>query len=140
MESTLARRSDDGTIPNSAGELTLEWRDDGSLWALLGDEERAVSVRRCFPWSEPTRHLSLRDVDEEEFALVRDPAELDPRSRAALELALAVAGFVFEVTRVLEIDEEVELLIRDLAGDLYHLGRPAALDRESRELLWAFVD
>ena len=170
MESTLARRSDDGTIPNSAGELTLEWRGDGSLWALLGDEERAVSVRRCFPWSEPTRHLSLRDADEEEFALVRDPAELDPRSRAALELALAVAGFVFEVTRVLEIDEEVEirrwrvetqqgprtfqtrlddwprtlphggLLIRDLAGDLYHLGKPGALDRKSRELLWAFVD
>ena len=150
--------------------LTLEWRADGSLWALRGTLERAVSVRRCFPWSEPTRHLSLRDSDEEEFALVKDPAELDPRSRAALETALAVAGFVFEVTHVLEIEEEVEirhwrvetrqgprtfqtrlddwprtlphggLLIRDLAGDLYHLGRPDALDRKSRELLWAFVD
>ena len=170
MESMLVRRSDDGTIRKPAGGLALEWRSDGSLWALRGDEERAVSVRRCFPWSEPTRHLSLRDSDEEEFALVRDPAELDPRSRAALETALAVAGFVFEVTRVLEIDEEVEirrwrvetqqgprtfqtrlddwprtlphggLLIRDLAGDLYHLGRPELLDRKSRELLWAFVD
>ena len=153
-----------------SGTLALEWRGDGSLWALRGDEERAVSVRCCFPWSEPARHLSLRDSDEEEFALVRDPAELDPRSRAALEVALAVAGFVFEVTRVLEIDEEVEirhwrvetqqgprafqtrlddwprtlphggLLIRDLAGDLYHLDAPERLDRESRELLWAFVD
>ena len=150
--------------------LTLEWRSDGSLWATRNEQERAVSVRRCFPWSEPARHLSLRDSDEEEFALVRDPAELDPRSRAALEMALAVAGFVFEVTRVLEIDEEVEirrwlvetrqgprtfqtrlddwprtlphggLLIRDLAGDLYHLGQPQQLDRKSRELLWAFVD
>jgi hypothetical protein len=170
MESTLVRRSDDGTIRKPAGALTLEYRSDGSLWALRGDEERAVSVRRCFPWSEPARHLSLRDSDEEEFALVRDPAELDPRSRAALERALAVAGFVFEVTAVLEIEEEVEirqwrvetqqgprtfqtrlddwprtlphggLLIRDLAGDLYHLGRPEQLDRKSRELLWAFVD
>ena len=152
------------------GTLALEWRGDGSLWALRGDEERAVSVRRCFPWSEPARHLSLRDPDEEEFALVRDPAELDPRSRAALETALAVAGFVFEVTRVLEIEEEVEirrwrvetlqgprtfqtrlddwprtlphggLLIRDLAGDLYHLAAPEELDRQSRDLLWAFVD
>ena len=150
--------------------LTLEWRADGSLWAVRDDEERPVSVRRCFPWSEPTRHLSLRDADEEEFALVRNPAELDPRSRAALETALAVAGFVFEVTRVLEIEEEVEirrwqvetrqgprtfqtrlddwprtlphggLLIRDLAGDLYHLAAPGQLDRQSRELLWAFVD
>jgi len=150
--------------------LTLEWRADGSLWAVRDDEERPVSVRRCFPWSEPTRHLSLRDADEEEFALVRNPAELDPRSRAALETALAVAGFGFEVTRVLEIEEEVEirrwqvetrqgprtfqtrlddwprtlphggLLIRDLAGDLYHLAAPEQLDRQSRELLWAFVD
>src|SRR2546425_9667325 len=91
------------------GTLALEWRGDGSLWALRGDEECAVSVRRCFPWSEPMRHLSLRDSDEQEFALVKDPAELDPRSRAALEVALAVAGFVFEVTRVLEIEEEVEI-------------------------------
>ncbi len=150
--------------------LTLEWRADGSLWAMKEEEERAVSVRRCFPWSEPAQHLSLRDADEEEFAFVRDPAELDPRSRAALERALAVAGFVFEVTRVLDIEEEVEirrwqvetrqgprtfqarlddwprglphggLLIRDLAGDLYHLAAPEQLDRHSRELLWAFVD
>lgn len=152
------------------GTLTLEWRADGSLWAIRGEHERAVSVRRCFPWSEPAQHLSLRDADEEEFALVRSPAELDPRSRAALETALAVAGFVFEVTRVLEIEEEVEirrwqvetrqgprvfqtrlddwprtlphggLLIRDLAGDLYHLGAPEQLDKQSRDLLWAFVD
>ncbi len=32
------------------------------------------------------------------------------------------------------------LLIRDVAGDLYHLGEPGALDHHSRALLWAFVD
>jgi uncharacterized protein DUF1854 len=169
MTTTLVRQADDGATKNPAS-LSLEWRSDGSLWASRGDAECPVSVRRCFPWSEPARFLSLRDADEEEFALVRDPAELDPRSRAALEMALAVAGFVFEVTRVLEIEEEVEirrwrvetrqgprvfqtrlddwpralphggLLIRDLAGDLYHLAAPEHLDRQSRELLWAFVD
>ena len=108
MESTVVRRTDATDTRKSPG-LRLEWRADGSLWALRGDEERPVSVRRCFPWTEPTRHLSLRDADEEEFALVRDPAELDARSRAALEMALAVAGFVFEVIRVLEIEEEVEI-------------------------------
>ena len=48
------------TFGNSATvtrALTLEWRADGSLWAVRGEEERAVSVRRCFPWSEPGRHL-----------------------------------------------------------------------------------
>jgi len=162
METTLLGRR--GAI------VSLEQRPDGRLWAIRGDEERAVWVRRCFPWSEPGHYLSLRDSDEEEFALVRDPAELDAPSRAALETALAMAGFVFEITRVLEIEEEVEirrwrvetkqgarvfqtrlddwpralphggLLIRDVTGDLYHLGRPAALDRHSRALLWAFVD
>jgi Domain of unknown function (DUF1854) len=150
--------------------LTLEHRPDGQLWAVRGVEERAVRVRRCFPWSEPGRWLSLRDDDDEEFALVRDPGDLAPASRDALEEALALAGFVFEVTRVLEIAEEVEirawrvetrqgarsfqtrledwprtlpqggLLVRDVAGDLYHFSRPAALDRKSRALLWAFVD
>jgi len=162
METTLLGRR--GAV------LSLEQRADGRLWAVRGDEERAVSVRRCFPWSEPGRYLSLRDGDEEEFALVRDPAELDAVSRAALETALALAGFVFDITRVLEIEEEVEirrwrvetrqgarvfqtrlddwprslphggLLIRDVTGDLYHLGKPAALDRHSRALLWSFVD
>jgi Domain of unknown function (DUF1854) len=167
MESTATRQTE---RKSGTQQLRLEFRSDGSLWALKGAEERAVAVRRCFPWSEPARHLSLRDGEEEEFALVRDPADLDPRSRAALDTALAVAGFVFEVTRVVEIEEEVEirqwrvetrqgprtfqtrlddwprtlphggLLIRDLAGDLYHLGRPELLDKRSRELLWAFVD
>jgi len=140
------------------------------LWAVRGEAERAVWVRRCFPWSAPARLLSLRDDDDTEFALVRDPGELDAASRLVLEEALVAAGFVFEVTRVIAIDEEVEirhwrvetrqgartfqtrlddwprllphggLLVRDVAGDLYHLADPTALDKRSRALLWAFVD
>src|SRR5437867_6227599 len=153
-----------------ASELTLERRADGRLWAVRGGAERAVWVRRCFPWSEPARLVSLRDDEEREFALVRDPAELDPASRRVLEEAMVAAGFVFEITQVTAIEEEVEirhwrvetrqgtgpfpnllhdrppalpprgLLIRDVAGDLYHVTNPAALDDTSRALLWAFVD
>ena len=154
----------------AAGALTLERRADGRLWAARGEVERAVWVRRCFPWSEPARFVSLRDDEDREFALVRDPVELDPASRRVLEEAMVAAGFVFEITRVMAIEEEVEvrhwrvetrqgtrsfqtrldawprllphggLLIRDVAGDLYHLPEPAALDHQSRALLWAFVD
>jgi len=150
--------------------LTLEHRADGQLWAIQGELERAVRVRRSFPWSAPGRFLSLRDHEDVEVALVASPAELDRESRQALEQALVHAGFVFQVTSVLKIDEEVEirtwrvetrqgprsfqtrlddwprvlpeggLLIRDVAGDLYHLMDPARLDRHSRELLWCFVD
>jgi hypothetical protein len=31
-------------------------------------------------------------------------------------------------------------VIRDVAGDLYHVANPRALDEDSRKWLWAFVD
>ena len=143
---------------------------DGRLVVLVNDEPVSVRLRQCFPWSEPRLHLSLRNDEDREVAIVDDPVALDAESRQALEQALAQAGFVLEVTRVLDIDEEVEirqwtvetrqgrrsfqthlddwprhlpnggLLIRDVAGDLYRLAAPATMDAKSRELLWAFVD
>jgi len=170
METELVGPHSSEATSRDPGELILERRADGRVWAVRDRAERAVWVRRCFPWSEPGRFLSLRDDDEEEFALVRDVAELAPASRQVLEEALVAAGFVFEVTRVVAIEEEIEirhwqvetrqgprafqtrlddwprllphggLLVRDVAGDLYHLADPQALDRKSRALLWAFVD
>jgi hypothetical protein len=151
-------------------EVVLRSSGDGRLFAIVGGEAVAVRLRQCFPWSEPNRHLSLRDEDDEEVALVEDPASLAPESRHALEQAVAEAGFVLEVVRVLSIEEEVEirqwkvetrqgprsfqthlddwprtlpmggLLIRDVGGDLYLLAAPGEMDRRSKELLWAFVD
>ena len=149
--------------------LVLTWGADGQLWAERGGRQAAVVVHRCFPWSDPLRHISLRDHDEEEFAFVGDTSELDGASRAALERALAVAGFLLEITAVEDVSEEVEirhwvvrtrqgarrfqtrlddwpveiagggLLIRDLAGDLYHVPDPEALDPASRKWLWAYA-
>ena len=150
--------------------VVLRNQGDGRLRALIGERVVAVKLRQCFPWSEPTRHISLRDADDKEIALIEDPSSLDAESRQAFELAVAEAGFVLEVTRVLEIEEEIEirqwtvdtkqgkrlfqthlddwprvlpsggLLIRDVAGDLYKLADPKGLDKKSRALLWAFVD
>ena len=150
--------------------LSLERRVDEQLWASVRGQERPVWVARCFPWSEPGRFISLRDSDDEEFALVRDPGELDATSREALEVGLAEAGFVLEIVGIDACEEEVEirtwvvrtrqgkrsfqtrrddwprdvpgggLLIRDVAGDLFYVRDTKALDRKSRELLWAFVD
>jgi len=166
MEEEHMTEATQETIP----ELVLRSSNDGRLVALVDGAPVAVRLRQCFPWSEPDRHLSLRDAEDHEIALVRDPAELDPVSRDALERAIAEAGFVLEVTRVLSIEEEVEirqwvvetrqgrrsfqthlddwpralpgggLLIRDVSGDLYRLATPATMDKKSRELLWAFVD
>jgi hypothetical protein len=149
--------------------LKLERRGDGQLWASLDGTERAVRVHRCFPWSEPGRFWSLRDADDEEFALISTLDELEADSRQALEGAIVEAGFVLEVTRIVDVDEEVEIrtwrvetrqgarsfqtklddwpmdvpgggiLIRDVAGDLYLVPDPESLDVESRKWLWAFV-
>jgi hypothetical protein len=156
--------------PRTASQLALRTSPDGRLLARIAGKWVTVRLRQCFPWSEPGRHVSLRDEGDDEVALVDDPATLPPESRRALERALAEAGFVLEVTRVLNVEEEVEirqwtvetkhgkrsfqthlddwpralpmggLLIRDVAGDLYRLPAPETLDTRSRELLWAFVD
>ncbi len=151
-------------------ELHLERRRDGQLWAARSDLCEAVRVRRCFPWSEPGQFISLRTSDDEEFALVVDPLELDPDSLGALELGMAEAGFVIEISAIRRLEEEVEiydwevetgqgprrfqtkrddwprqipgggLLIRDVAGDLFLVANPHELDGRSAELLWIFVD
>src|SRR5256885_16577245 len=95
METATVRRRDAEEGRASAGELTLERRADGKLWALRGDAERVVWVRRCFPWSEPGRFVSLRDEDDNELALVSDPAELDRASRRAPREGKAGAGLPF---------------------------------------------
>lgn len=142
----------------------------GRLVVLVDGVERSARVRQCFPWSQPHRHFTLRDDEDNELGHIEDPASLEDGSRAALETALAESGFVFEVTRIVEIDEEIEIrnwkvetrqgyrtfqthlddwprelpaggmLVRDVSGDLYHLPDPAVMDRKSREFLWAFVD
>ena len=155
---------------SQATAFTLERRADGLLWALRGEDEKQVHVLRCFPWSEPSQYVSLRDEDGIEFALVRDVADLAPDSRRVLEETLIDAGFVLQVEAVLELDKEIEirtwkvrtrqgersfqtrlddwprevpgggLVIRDVAGDLYHVAAPGMLDAKSQKLLWAFVD
>lgn len=157
-------------VKREPARLSLERRVDGQLWATLAGDEQPVWVSRCFPWSEPDRFISLRDRDEEEFALVREPGELDETSREALEVCLAEAGFVLEITGIERCEEEVEirswlvrtrqgkrsfqtrrdewprdvpgggLLIRDVSGDLFYVPDTDRLDKRSREVLWAFVD
>jgi hypothetical protein len=159
-----------GDEPASARGPTLRIALDGRLTVIADERSVAVRLRQCFPWSEPGLHLSLRDDEDREVAIVDDPAQLDDESRQALEHAIAEAGFVLEVTHVLSIDEEVEirqwtvetlqghrsfqthlddwprilpsggLLIRDVAGDLYRFSSPKTMDKKSRDLLWAFVD
>jgi hypothetical protein len=150
--------------------LALERGGDGRLWVLIDGQATTVRVHRCFPWSGPGQFLSLRDEDDQEVALVASLDDLEPASRGALERALLEAGFVLTVTEISDVEEEVEIrtwtvetkqgprsfqtrlddwpwevpgggiVIRDVAGDLYHIPDPEGMDPRSRRWLWAFVD
>ena len=161
MDQPVSQRTDD---------TRLELGRDGQLRLTRHGQRRRVRVGRCFPWSERNRFISLRDDEQTEVLLVEDPAALDRASREVLEDALIEADFVLDVERIVSIDEEIEIrcwqvatsqgqrrfqtcrdewprivpgggiLIRDVAGDLYLIRNPAALDQRSRRLLDVFVD
>lgn len=150
--------------------LVVRTGADGRLRATLGARTEVVMPTRCFPWTHPSRLISLRDEDGAEVALIDDLAALDALSLAALERALAEVGFTIEVTAIEAIDEEFELrvwsvvtpsgprkletrrdewprrlatgqiVIRDLCGDLYVIREVGALDAGSRSLLSCYVD
>lgn len=156
--------------PASAAVFRLEQRIDGKLWLIQGDQEIAVELVRCFPWSEPERFLSLRDAEGEERAFVNNLEELEPASRAALAENLRRAAFMLEVVEILSVEDDFELrsfcvrtaqgerrfqtaldawpeklpdgalLLQDVHGDLYRVGAPSGLDEKSQKLLWALVD
>jgi hypothetical protein len=150
--------------------VRLQRGRDGRLHASRAGADTAVRPVRCFPWSNPGRFISLRDDKDREVAFVGDPGDLDEPSRAVLVEELAQAGFVLHVSRILEVREELEiriwkvqtreglrtfqtgrdewprplpdgnLLLSDVAGDLYLVPRAADLDPTSRRVLWAFMD
>lgn len=151
-------------------EPRLERRLDGQLWLTRGNDSQVVTLSRCFPWSARTRFISIRDHERSELWLIDDPRALDADSRETLEDALLEADFVLEIEEIESIEEEIEIrcwevrttqgprrfqtkrdewprvvpgggvLVRDVAGDLYHVRDPDRLDAKSRELLTVFVD
>jgi hypothetical protein len=157
-------------LPAEPQPVLLQRGRDGRLHASRGGGFTPVRPVRCFPWSNPGRYISLRDDKDREVAFVGDPADLDEGSRELLAEELAQASFVLHVCRIIEVREELEiriwkvqtkeglrtfetardewprplpdgnLLLSDVAGDLYLVPRAAELDASSRRVLWAFLD
>jgi hypothetical protein len=129
-----------------------------------------VQARPCFPWSEPNKYITLRDFENRELQLVEDPATLDADSRDALQSGLAASGFVFRLQQIASIEVEFEIrnwtvtteqgervfqtqldewprsvpgggfLLRDVAGDLFHIPPLKDLDARSCDWLSGYVD
>ena len=158
-------------LPLPPSAVTLTRREDGQYAAQWEDGFHAVvQATRCFPWSQPDRHISLRDAQDREICYVEDLSELDPASRTVLRQALDQASFVIEITAIRGLREEYEirgwsvdtvqgprrfqtkrdewpqamphggLLIRDITGDLFYIRELARLDADSRKKLSWYVD
>jgi Domain of unknown function (DUF1854) len=162
-------------LPPSPGHETrseprIERTITGALRIVTARGATLARALRCFPWSEPNRHISIRDTEGNELLYVEDLARLDEGSRRALEGALTTAGFVIDVTGVDAVVEDFEMrclkvqtrhgprslqtaldawprrapngevLLVDIAGDIYRIPPMEMLDRRSRRLLWALLD
>lgn len=106
--------------------FALSLRPDGRLWLRRsgGGSDVAVTVQRCFPWSQPLNWLSLRDADGREVELLENIDDLDPISGLELKRALEETAFVFLIQEILRVEEQFELrqwtvriLQRDEAGE-----------------------
>ncbi len=104
--------SESQTTSTPGHDFTLRIDGTGRLRFIRGDDNIAVTVRPCFPWSSPREYISLRRVgekDDSEVALVPRLEDLDSESRRALERVLGEAGFMLEVTAIEAIERDFEL-------------------------------
>ena len=149
---------------------TLRAAPDGRL-LLVPAEGPAVPVvpRPCFPWSDPTGHLSLRDGEGNERAFLADASSLDPEGQAALARSLGELRRTLDIVAVHGVETQFQIRLfdvettagrrrfpirhddfpeilpdgstafRDLSGDLYRIPDPSALDPRSRQQVWAYL-
>ena len=121
-----------------------------------------VRIRRAFPWSQPTRHVSIRSSEGKELLLIDDLAGLAGSLRRRIEQWLESHSFIPKITRIDEVDvrfgyqqwkvntdrghiefrvqerEDIRFLpdgrfsIRDADGNVYEMPRLDQLDPRSR--------
>lgn len=155
-------------IENNSPILRLS--SGGRLQCISNGEYTYVTIKRCFPWSHANGFFSLQDTNEKEVAFIDNIGSLDSKSVKALSKALAIEGFVFEITDIESIEEDFELrnwvvttqsgsrsfqtplmawprelasgklLITDVSGDMYYIPAVSELGKKGQKLLWAFLD
>ena len=85
-----------------------------------GTEYAKVRAMRAFPLSAQDRYIVLRDEEGKEIAMIKDPGELDAKSRHALEVELGKSYFVPQITSINKIDEDFGVPKWDVETDRGH--------------------
>ena len=158
-------KNDGGAKDKAVHGNTKDDKDKGGV----DERGVAVRIAPCFPWSRAGRYVSVRTNGDKEIALIGSLDQLAEGTRRLVEQTLAEIGFVLEITRVESIETEIEvrnwvvdtrqgpftfqtkldewpdplddgnLVLRDVAGNLFLIPDPKTLDAQSRKLLRPFV-
>jgi hypothetical protein len=151
-------------------KLVLNKKSNLGLYLEADGIHTEVNIKKCFPWSRPQEFWSLCDNDGKELHLVEDIDKLENANRTILLSYLSEMDFIFKITKVAKVEEEVELriyhleteqgfrkvftkledwpeqlpngrvMIQDLSGDLFSLHCLAELDKDSQKALAPYVD
>jgi hypothetical protein len=128
-----------------------------------------VRVRRAFPWSCPTRHISIRSKDGKELVMIDDVAALSDALRAIVLGELSSTILIPMIRRVMKVDvrfgfqqwtvatdrgdadfrvqerEDIRFMpdgrftVKDADGNLYELPPLDSLDEHSRRAVEAVI-
>lgn len=97
------------------GFVSLTYTDsDGSVKTYP-----RVAVHRCFPFSDPTHYLSIREPenDGKEIGLIRDPEKLPPDAQKMLSEQMALRYFTPVILHIKKIKEEYGYSYWDVVTD-----------------------
>ncbi|MGD0770193.1 MAG: DUF1854 domain-containing protein [Tepidisphaeraceae bacterium] len=128
-----------------------------------------VRIRRAFPWSCPTRHISVRTKEGKELVMIDDVTALPDGLRTILLGEMASTTLIPLIQRVMKVDvrfgfqqwtvatdrgaaefrvqerEDIRFMpdgrftVKDADGNLYELGPLSSLDEHSRRAVEAVV-
>lgn len=92
------------------GENAVFQRTEGGFVSLEYEGKRyaRVAVHRCFPFSDPSRYISIREPENDgrEIGLIRDLQDLPKETRTMLEEQMALRYFTPQIQKIRDIKEE----------------------------------
>lgn len=150
-------------------ELTEDETGQLTLQRPGMDDVPDVRIRRAFPWSQPSRYISIRSAEGKELLLIDDLASLEATLRQRIERWLDSYSFIPRITSIEEMDmrfgyqqwkvqtdrgqaefrvqerEDVRFMpdgrfsVKDADGSVYELARLDQLDERSRRAIEALL-
>lgn len=92
--------------------LRFSWSEGGFLSLVLNPgeaEEKSygrVHLHRCYPFTEPSRYISVRDKDNKEIGMILDLGRFPAPVRALLDRELERRYFLPRIVRIDAVREE----------------------------------